>query len=66
MDARGNGKFVRETISWHFNQELQTRNERSSKQRVPIRIKRCATSAPALIGQIRSVSFGTERPSGVQ
>ncbi|GIY53359.1 hypothetical protein CEXT_602931 [Caerostris extrusa] len=47
MDARGNGKFI-----WNyflaFQSGLQTRKERSTKQRVPIRIKRCATSGPHL------------------
>ncbi|GIY76551.1 hypothetical protein CDAR_48371 [Caerostris darwini] len=45
MDARGNGKFIRNYFL-AFQSVSQTRKERSSKQRVPIRIKRCGTSDP--------------------
>ncbi|GIY21527.1 hypothetical protein CDAR_18681 [Caerostris darwini] len=44
MDARGNREFIRNCFL-AFQSGSQTRKERSSKQREPIQIKRCGTSA---------------------
>ncbi|GIY83030.1 hypothetical protein CDAR_386671, partial [Caerostris darwini] len=47
METRGNEKFIRNYFL-AFQSGSQTRNERPSKQSVPIRIKRCATTAPPI------------------
>ncbi|GIY53357.1 hypothetical protein CEXT_602921 [Caerostris extrusa] len=52
LNNKTNGRLRQRKFIWNyflaFQSGSQTRNERSGKQRVPIRIKRCATSAPPL------------------